>query len=47
MRGSRVIVGIGLFAFGLMYFINRTGGSSHAIEVVAEWWPLTLVGIGL
>jgi len=47
MSARQVTIGFGLAAYGALVLIDRTGGSGRTLALLARWWPLGLVAMGL
>jgi hypothetical protein len=46
MERVRTFVGLVAVAVGAVLLLERHGGSSHALELLHDWWPLAIVALG-
>jgi hypothetical protein len=47
MTRGRVLLGLLLTLVGEVLLLDRIGGTDRAVSLIADWWPIAVVGIGI
>jgi cell wall-active antibiotic response 4TMS protein YvqF len=46
VKPGRVLIGLALVALGVLFLLDRAG-TLDAGNVIGDWWPVAIIGLGL